>query len=235
MLSPMKLLGIFVLAGGLAVGAVGCARHPDQGQEDASASSQQVSDHAPGFKDIAREAGLTWRMSFLSHEQGTTVKTNLYDHGCGVAVGDYDGDGHDDIYFCNQLGKNALYHNKGDGSFEDVTDKAGVGLGDRICVAATWADYDNSGRQSLFVTSTRGGNVLFKNMGNGTFKDVTKEAGLSHVGHSQACLWFDFDNDGYLDLLVTNTAHWTTDQHEPGSRYFRGPKDLVSGFLSTPQ
>ncbi|HZU35013.1 MAG TPA: hypothetical protein VFA18_03850, partial [Gemmataceae bacterium] len=113
MLSPMKLLGIFVLAGGLAVGAVGCARHPDQGQEDASASSQQVSDHAPGFKDIAREAGLTWRMSFLSHEQGVQFKTNLYDHGCGVAVGDYDGDGHDDIYFCNQLGKNALYHNKG--------------------------------------------------------------------------------------------------------------------------
>jgi len=190
---------------------------------------------AQGFQERAAASGLNFHMSYLPEEQGAQFKVNLYDHGAGLAVGDFDGDGFDDVYFCNQLGKNALYRNKGDGTFEEVTDKAGVGLGDRICVAAAWADYDNSGRQSLFVTSTRGGNVLFKNMGNGTFKDVTKEAGLSHVGHSQACLWFDFDNDGYLDLLVTNTAHWTTDQHEPGSRYFRGPKDLVSGFLSTPQ
>src|SRR5205814_970812 len=138
-----------------------------------------------GFREGAREAGLTFRMAFLPGEQGQNFKVNLYDHGCGVAVGDYNGDGRDDVYFVNQLGKNGLYRNKGDGTFEDVTDRAGVGLGDRVCVAATFVDYDNDGKLDLFVTSTRGGDVLFRNNGDGTFTDVTKAAGLSHVGHSQ--------------------------------------------------
>jgi hypothetical protein len=181
---------------------------------------------AAGFQDWAREAGLTFRMNFLPNEQGENFKVNLYDHGCGVAVGDYDGDGRDDIYFCNQLGENALYRNNGDGTFTDVTHQAGVALGDRISVAATWADYDNSGRQSLFVTSTRGGNVLFKNLGNGKFKDVTQEAGVSYIGHSQTAVFFDYDNDGYLDLLVTNTAHWTQ-EFDRAARYYRGGLGLL--------
>src|SRR5262245_34301941 len=117
------------------------------------------------FWECATEAGLTWQMHFLPNEQGETFKINLYDHGCGLAVGDYDGDGRDDVYFCNQLGKNALFRNNGDGTFTDVAEQAGVAMGDRVCVAATFADYDNSGRPSLFVTSTRGGNVLFRNLG----------------------------------------------------------------------
>src|SRR3984893_968997 len=137
------------------------------------------------FRECATEAGITWRMNFLPNEQGKTFKINLYDHGSGLAVGDYDGDGHDDIYFCNQLGPNALYRNRGDGTFVDVAQEAGVALGDRVCVAATFVDYDNSGRQSLYVTSTRGGNVLFRNLGKGKFKDVTEAAGLTHFGHSQ--------------------------------------------------
>src|SRR5437764_532108 len=63
---------------------------------------------APGFREDAREAGLTFRMAFLPAEQGEKFKINLYDHGCGVVVGDYDGDGHDDVYFLNQAGPNAL-------------------------------------------------------------------------------------------------------------------------------
>jgi hypothetical protein len=181
-----------------------------------------------GFRAVTREAGITFRMNFLPGEQGEKFKVNLYDHGCGVAVGDYDGDGRDDIYFCNQLGANALYHNNGDGTFTDVTAKAGVGLGDRICVAATFADYDNSGRQSLFVTSTRGGNVLFKNLGDGTFKDVTREAGLAHVGHSQTAAFFDYDNDGLLDLLVTNTAQWTDDTLDASGKYYPGAARLTA-------
>jgi hypothetical protein len=186
-----------------------------------------------GFLECAEEAGLTWRMNFLRNEQGETFKINLYDHGSGVAVGDFDGDGRDDIYFCNQLGPNALYRNNGNGTFTDVAAEAGVALGDRICVGATFVDYDNSGRRSLFVTSTRGGNVLFKNLGGGKFKDVTQEAGLVHVGHSQAALFFDFDNDGHLDLLLTNTAAWTLREFDKKNRYYPG-KDRFEDVYSSP-
>src|SRR5437879_11387101 len=150
----------------------------------------------------------------------------VIDHGSGLAVGDYDNDGHEDIYFLNQHGPNALYRNTGDGSFVDVTAQAGVALGDRISVGATFADYDNDGWPDLFVTSTRGGNVLFHNRGDGTFEDVTAKAGLSHVGHSQTPVFFDYDNDGYLDLFLTNTAHWTTDAFDSAATYFDGKADL---------
>src|SRR5262245_3678487 len=107
------------------------------------------------FRECASEVGINWKMQFLTNEQGETFKINLYDHGCGLAIGDYNGDGLDDIYFCNQLGPNALYRNKGDGTFEEVAAAAGVALGDRVCVAATFADYDNDGRQDLYVNSPR--------------------------------------------------------------------------------
>jgi hypothetical protein len=184
------------------------------------------------FVERARASGLTFRMSFLPTEQGEVFKVNLYDHGSGVAVGDFDGDGHDDVYLVNQLGRNALYRNRGDGTFADVTQKAGVGLGDRICVAATFADYDNDGRQDLFVTSTRGGNVLFHNQGDGTFQDVTQEAGLAYVGHSQAAAFFDYDNDGYLDLLVVNTAAWTTESFDKKYPHYLGKQSLETTAAS---
>ena len=174
------------------------------------------------LREAATEVGITFRMHFLPGEQGEVFKGNLYDHGAGLAVGDFDGDGRDDIYFLNQLGENALYRNKGDGTFEDVTAAAGVAVGDRICVAATFVDYDNDGWPDLYVTSTRGGNILFRNLGNGQFRDVTKEAGLTHVGHSQTAVFFDYDNDGWLDLLLTNTAAWTGDAFDPVTRYYPG-------------
>jgi hypothetical protein len=186
------------------------------------------------FRECAAEVGITWQMRFLNDEQGETFKINLYDHGCGLAVGDFEGTGQEGLYFCNQLGPNALYRNRGDGTFVDVAQEAGVALGDRVCVAAAFVDYDNSGRQSLYVTSTRGGNVLFKNLGNGRFKDVTKEAGLTHVGHSQSALWFDFDNDGFLDLLLTNTGEWTSGQYNSSSHSFVG-KGQFAGVIRSPK
>src|SRR5262249_46840417 len=122
----------------------------------------------------------------------------------------------------NQLGPNALYRNNGDGTFTDVAARAGVALGDRVCVAAAFADYDNDGRPDLYVTSTRGGNVLFHNLGNGKFEDVTERAGLSHVGHSQTGLFFDYDGDGFLDLFLTNSAEWTSGTYDEASHSFVG-------------
>jgi len=187
------------------------------------------------FRESATAAGLTWRMNFLPGEQGEYFKINLYDHGSGVAVGDFDGDGFEDLYFCNQLGPNALYRNRGDGTFEEVTAAAGVALGDRVCVAATFVDYDNDGLLDLFVTSTRGGNVLFKNVGGGKFKDVTKDAGLTHIGHSQTAVFFDYDNDGYLDLFLTNTAQWTKTNFDAAARYWPGKDDLTGDLLNSPK
>ena len=91
-------------------------------------------------------------------------------------------------------------------------------------MAATWADTRNIGVQDLFVTSTRGGNILFRNNGDGTFTDVTKEAGLAEteLTHSQTAVFFDYDNDGFLDLLITNTAKWTTDQRDKGANHYSG-------------
>jgi len=180
-----------------------------------------------GFEEAARRAGLhSFRMAFLPDEQGEKFKTNLYDHGCGVAIADFDGDGFEDIYLTNQLGPNALFKNQGDGTFVDVARGAGVELGDRVCVGATFADFNNDGLADLFVTSIRGGNVLFQNLGKGKFKEVTKEAGLSWMGHSQTAAFFDFDNDGLLDLFVTNTARWTESDLDSSRRYYPGVADL---------
>jgi hypothetical protein len=179
-----------------------------------------------GFVEVGRRAGLDFKMSYLPGEQGERFKINLYDHGTGVAVGDVNGDGRDDIYFLNEMGGNGLYRNDGGGRFSDVTASAGVGLGDRVCVAAVFGDVDADGDQDLYVTSTRGGNVMFRNDGGGRFTDVTAESGLTFVGHSAAATFFDFDGDGALDLYVTNTARWTTDVRAASGTYFEGRSGL---------
>jgi hypothetical protein len=193
----------------------------------ASPAPTAAGDRPLHFEERARESGIDFHMTFLEGEQGVHFRINLYDHGCGVVVGDCDGDGHDDLFFLNQLGPNALYRNRGDGTFEDVTARAGgLALADRISSAGVFADYDEDGDQDLYVTTTRGGNVLFRNRGDATFEDVTEAAGLVYVGHSQGATFFDYDGDHDLDLFVTNTANWTTDNFEEAGNYFEGKLSL---------
>jgi enediyne biosynthesis protein E4 len=190
---------------------------------------------ARGFVETARAAGLVFKTSFLPGEQGEKFKINLYDHGTGLAVGDVDGDGFDDVYFLNQTGTNGLFRNDGHGRFIDVTPASGTGLGDRVCVAAVFGDVDGDGDQDLYVTSTRGGNVLFRNDGGLHFVDVTKDAGLTLVAHSESAALFDFDDDGDLDLFVTNTGKWTTEVRDRAGRYFEGVSGLFAIAAGEPE
>jgi len=164
----------------------------------------------------------------------------------GVAIFDYDGDGLFDIFLTNgaklpELDKtgnsydNALLRNKGNGVFEDVTAKAGLAgkeTGYAFGVAA--GDYDNDGHDDLFVASA-GRNTLYRNNGDGTFTDVTEVSGLEDKPAnvlSVGAAWFDFDNDGLLDLIVTNYTVWDAKTDRPcylGSvEIYCSPHDVVS-------
>jgi hypothetical protein len=153
-----------------------------------------------------------------------------YDHGNGIAIADADGDGLYDIYFVNQVGGNELWKNLGGGKFTNITQEAGVAVPGRISVAAAFADIDNDGDQDLFVTTVRGGNVLFENDGHGRFKDISKESGVDLVSHSSGAFFFDYDNDGLLDLLVCNVGKYTSDQKGANGEY-AGLTDAFNGPL----
>ena len=121
-------------------------------------------------------------------------------------------DGLLDVYLASQIGTNALYRNKGNGKFENITSGSTTGLDDRVSVSASFADIDNDGDADLFVTSVREGNKLFENDGTGQFTDITDKAGLGYQGHSSSALFFDFDRDGLLDLFLSNVGQYTLDE-----------------------
>ncbi len=180
----------------------------------------QFSDHYAG-------SGITFEHHVVD-DAGKNWKPAHYDHGSAVAVADVDGDGLLDIYFVNQLGGNQLWRNLGNGKFENITASAGVGLEDKVCAGASFADIDNDGLPDLFVTTIKMGNVLFKNLGHGKFKDITKESGLGYVGHSSGAVFFDFNNDGLLDLFVANVGVYTKNEKGRGGFYLAYP-DAFAG------
>jgi hypothetical protein len=179
----------------------------------------------PLFVDVAERAGLTARTYFGGEK---TKKYITETTGGGVAFIDYDNDGWEDIFLVNGsrlegFGKspaptNKLYRNRRDGTFEDVTEKAGLaqsGWGQGVCAG----DFDNDGYVDLFVTYW-GHNVLYRNNGDGSFRDVTEAAGMkmAKARWGSGCAFLDYDRDGHLDLFVSNYVSF--DQNtapEPGT------------------
>ena len=164
--------------------------------------------------------------------------------GGGVALFDYDNDGRLDIFMVNgaplqdptpkgstpqKTGPNywnRLYHQKADGTFEDVTERAGL-QGAGYGMGVTVGDYDNDGFEDLYVTAY-GGNKLYHNNGDGTFTDVTEKAGVAGSGWSTSAAWVDLDNDGLLDLIVLRYLQWDFDdiwcgEHKEGYRAYCHP------------
>jgi hypothetical protein len=183
------------------------------------------------FTDRLADSGITFRHHIVD-DAGRAYKAVHYDHGNGVAVADVDGDGLLDLYFVSQTGGNELWKNLGGGKFQNITASAGVGVPGKVSVSASFADIDNDGDEDLYVTTVRGGNMLFENDGHGRFRDISAASGLNYVGHSSSALFFDYDHDGRLDLFLVNVGKYTTDTLSTGpDKYYIGFEDAFSGHL----
>ncbi len=181
-----------------------------------STSAQRTSPppkSAVSFEELSpKQSGITW-----THTNAHSSERHLPETvGGGCAFFDYDNDGWMDIYLVNSGAadfftptmplKNALYRNNRDGTFTDVTYKAGVS-GGTFGMGAAAGDYDGDGWVDLYVTSY-GRNILYRNNGNATFTDVSDKTGTAAPGWSTCAVWFDYDNDGKLDLFVSSFVYY---------------------------
>ena len=197
-------------------------------QEQKQAATRYPVVHDFHFEDRFPESGITFRQRIVD-DSGLNYKKVHYDHGNGIAVADVDGDGLYDICFVNQAGPSELWKNLGGGKFRRI-DRPALAISGRIAVAASFADIDNDGDEDLYVTTVRGGNLLFANDGHGNFRDITREAGLLHSAHSSGSVFFDYDHDGRLDLLVCDVGQYTSEK-KGAQGQFTGLSDAFSGHM----
>ena len=196
--------------------------------------------NAVRYVDVAGSAGISFQHDNAASPEKYLIET--MGSGCGWI--DYDQNGLLDLYLVNGASRrpntskhalrSALYRNNGDGTFTDVTIKAGVEAEGLVGMGAAVGDYDNDGFPDLFVLGY-GRCILFHNNGNGTFTDVTDRAGVGNIrkwGSSAA--WFDYDNDGLLDLVIANYVDWSPEENfwcgdkGPGLRSYCHP-DVYRG------
>jgi hypothetical protein len=187
------------------------------------------------YTDVRESAKITFQQDSTQTEEKYYLETM----GTGVAWIDYDQDGLMDLYFVQSAAtdlykpshplRSALYHNNGDGTFTDVTEKAGVGGEGHYGQGVAVGDFDNDGYPDLYVTGY-GRAIFYRNNGNGTFTDITAKSGLADEGGwSTSAGWFDYDKDGWLDLVVTNYIDWSPKnnlwcgEHRPGYRSYCHP------------
>ena len=192
------------------------------------------------FVDVARSAGITFQHDNAASPEKYLIETM----GAGCAWIDYNQDGLLDLYLVNSAAtelykpkqplRSALYRNNGDGSFTDVTGKAGVGADRLFGMGVAVGDYDNDGFPDLLVLGY-GRCILYHNNGDATFSDVTARAGVGNPGRwASSAAWFDYDNDGRLDLVVSNYVDWSPERNfycgdrGPGLRSYCHPDDFHS-------
>jgi enediyne biosynthesis protein E4 len=205
---------------------------------EAKQNSAPQSDAKPVFVEVPpSESKITW-----VHDNGHSEARHLPETcGGGGLFFDFDNDGWMDIYLVNSGPsdfftpktpiRNALYRNNHDGTFTDVTEKAGVACGKmgHFGMGAAAGDYDGDGWQDLYVTNY-GRNVLFHNNGDGTFTDVTDKAGVAAPNWSTCAVWFDYDNDAKLDLFVSSFVQYSgtgtifCGDNRIGKRYYCVPR-----------
>jgi hypothetical protein len=190
------------------------------------------------FVDVARSAGITFKHDNAASQEKYLIET--MGSGCGWI--DFDQDGLLDLYLVNGAETNvyqpahplrsALYRNNGNGTFTDVTEKAGVGADRLFGMGIAVGDFDNDGFPDLFVCGY-GRSILYHNNGNGTFTDVTQRAGVENAGRwASSAAWFDYDNDGRLDLVIANYVDWSPQRNfycgdrSPGMRSYCHPDDF---------
>lgn len=201
----------------LSAAAIGQSLAPTLVRADAPAT--------PIFSDVTAEAGITWRQFNGISPDRYLIETM----GGGVALFDFDDDGWLDIFLLNggetprgksaQPLQNALYRNLGNGKFVDVAAEAGLNKLKNYQMGLAVADFDNDGHQDIFITGFPNC-TLYHNNGNGTFTDVTADAGVQNAGRwASGAAWFDYDRDGFLDLVVCNYADFSFEGAAPKCEY----------------